>query len=512
MRIENSIKNIYVSLISQLIIILLGFISRKVFIDSLGAEYLGVNGLLTNILSMLSLVEGGMGASIIYNLYKPLANNDISTVTSLVQLYKKIYSFLAIIIFILGIIMYPFLGIFLKEQDNIPFLGIVYFIFILKNMVSYFNAHKWSLITADQKGYVLTGYNLLFNIITTITKIIILLYTSNYILYLLIELIIFIIQNIWNGHIVNKRYPYIKVKEKYELHNEIKSNIIVNVKSIFLHNIGSYCVFSTDNLLISALINTKTVGLYSNYTMILTYTQAFLNQFTGGVGASIGHLIATENTEKGYTIYRTFYLINFWIYSLATISLYNVVEPFIDVWLGDGLLLSHGTFIVILINFYLTGMRNPINLFKEKSGIFAPDRYLPLIEAVINLVASLILTNWFGLVGIFLGTTVSTLLIPFWTQPKIVFKCVFERSIIEYFKTYFYYVSITIISGLLSAYICNLIPYDGFLLVLVRGLISVGICSICYLLLFYRSEEFKYIISIFKPRISKLVRERKQVI
>ena len=224
MRVENSIRNIHVSIITQIIITLLGFISRKVFIDNLGTEYLGVNGLLTNILSMMSLVEGGIGAAIVYDLYKPLAENNEDKVIALIQLYKKIYGILAIIIFVLSIIIYPFLGRIMKNDSSISFLGVVYFLFVFKNMISYLNAHKWSLINADQKGYVLAKYNLLFNIITTISKIIILTVTQNYILYLLIECLIFIIQNIYNGKIVNDRYPYIKTKKIYKIDESTKNN------------------------------------------------------------------------------------------------------------------------------------------------------------------------------------------------------------------------------------------------------------------------------------------------
>ena len=136
MRIDNSIKNIYISILSQVVIVVLGFLSRKVFLDNLGSEYLGINGLLTNILSMLSLVEGGIGTSIIYNLYKPLAENDIEKTTALVQLYKKSYGILAIVIFILSVIMYMFLGTFIKDGTTVPFVGVVYFIFVIKNIVS----------------------------------------------------------------------------------------------------------------------------------------------------------------------------------------------------------------------------------------------------------------------------------------------------------------------------------------------------------------------------------------
>lgn len=210
MRTKNSIKNICISILTQIVITLLGFVSRKVFIDNLGTEYLGINGLLSNVLSMLSLVEGGIGTSIVYNLYKPLAENDEPRIIALVQLYKKLYGILAIIIFGLSLTLYPFLGILMKDGSTVTSINIIYFIFVSKNIISYLNAHKWSLINADQKGYVLAKYNLIFNILTTVSKIIVLVVTNNYILFLLIEIAIFVIQNLWNGKVVNERLSIYK--------------------------------------------------------------------------------------------------------------------------------------------------------------------------------------------------------------------------------------------------------------------------------------------------------------
>lgn len=504
MRTKNSIKNIYFSIVTQVVITLLGFLSRKIFLDNLGSEYLGINGLLTNVLSMLSLVEGGIGTSIVYNLYKPLSDDDESKIIALVQLYKKLYGMLAVVIFLLSMCLYPFLGILIKEGTSIPYLRIVYFIFVVKNIISYLNAHKWSLINADQKEYVLAKYNLIFNVITTVSKIVILLLTNNYIVYLLIELTIFVMQNIWNGKVVNKRYPYISTKEKYKVDIKTKKNLITNVKAIFLHNIGRYCVFGTDNILISALINLKTVGLYSNYTMVIGQLSSLLTPILNGIGASVGNLIAMESKEKNYNIFNVVYLVNFWIYSICTVFLYNLLEPFIDWWLGNGLLLDKLTLIIILSNFYLTGLRTSIDIFKSRAGIFSPDKYVPLLEAVINLGASLILVRYFGLAGIFLGTTISTIAVPIWTQSKLVYNKIFNKSVIEYFKKYFIYLILTIISGLITTDLCQLVVINNeFLSLVIKGVICISIPNIIYIILFFNTKEFKYLLSIGKPILNK---------
>lgn len=511
MRINNSIKNIYISVLTQIVVILLGFLSRKVFLDNLGSEYIGINGLLTNILSMLSLVEGGIGVSIVYNLYKPLAENDIPKITALVQLYRKIYGILAIVIFILSLLMYIFLGVFIKGGTNIPFIGVVYFILVLKNMVSYLNAHKWSLINADQKGYIITKYNLIFKVVSTILNIIVLKLTKNYILFLLVELVIFIIQNIYNGKIVNDRYPYVKIKEKYKIDEKTKQNLIINVKAIFLHNIGSYCVFGTDNLLISSFVGLTTVGLYSNYTMITGQLTALLAPILNGIGASVGNLIATESKEKSYQIFNVTYLVNFWIYSFSVIFLYNLLEPFINWWLGEGLLIDRLAFIFILINFYLTGLRNSINIFKSKAGIFKNDKYIPLLESIINLAASIILVKYFGFAGILIGTTISTIMFPLWTQSKLVYNKIFEKSVTEYFRKYLFYIVVTLLTGMITTFICNkLVLGSEFISLVAKGIICIIIVNLVYILLFYKTNEFKYILNIINPMIIKLKNKLKR--
>lgn len=494
MRTKNAIKNISMSLFSQIVILILGFVSRKVFIDNLGAEYLGVNGLLTNVLSMMVLIEGGIGISIVYNLYKPLAENDKEKIIALVQLYKKAYRVLALIMLMISCGLYPLLGYIMKLDKPISGMFIVYSIFVAKNVISYLNAYKWALINADQKGYVLARSNLVFQIVTTISKIIILIETKSYIIFLLVEVAIFIIQNIINTIIVYKRYPYLRERSKHVIDNSTKENINKNVRAMFLHNIGGYLVFGTDNILISTFISVKAVGLYSNYTMIINQLDGLLSPIIGELGAGIGNLIATEGEGKTYEVFEISYFVSFWIYSFASIFLYVLLQPFINWWIGEGYLLDNFTFIVILMNFYINGMRGPIATFKNKGGMFVQDKYVPLIEGIINLIGALILIKYFGLVGVFLGTTISTLVTVFWNQPRIVYKNLFKKPVKEYFTKYAIYVLITILTGIITVEVCNLLIRGySFISLVGRGILCVSIINLIYIIIFFKTKEFKAI-------------------
>lgn len=502
MRIENSIKNISIGIITQIIMTLLGFISRKVFIDNLGAEYLGINGIMTNVISILGLVESGIGISIVFSLYKPLADKDESKVIALMQLYKNIYKVIAIVVLGLSLFLYPFMSAIMKNNTlSSGTIAIVFFAFVAKNIISYLFAYKWSIIGADQKGYILSKRNLYFSMALTILKILILKISKNYILFILFEVLFTIIQSVINGRIVDKLYPYLKTNKKYEVDKETKNIIVTKVKALFLHSIGSQCIFGTDNLLISSFVSVKVVGLYSNYTMIINQLSSLVAPVIGGIGASVGNLIATENEDKIYDVFKVTYLVNFWIYSFCTIFLYNLLEPFISWWIGSSYLLDKYTFLVILINFYLTGMRTSINTFKSKAGAFEQDKYAPIIEGIINLVVSIILVKQIGLVGIFIGTTISTLVIPFWNQPRIIYKYLFNQSLISYLNRYLAYVLITLIVGLITTNINTALFIDtSFISLIGRGLICVGIINIIYICIFYNTKEFKYILNIFKTK------------
>lgn len=505
MRTTHSIKNISISIFYQLVVVLLGLISRRVFLDSLGVEYLGVNGLLTNVLSVLMLVESGIGTSIVYNLYKPLAENNTSQIIALIQLYKKAYTGLAFIVLLITVIVYPFLGYFIKGGNNIPNLPIIFFIFVVKTMISYLNAHKWSLINADQRGYILAKMNLVFQILSTVVKIVVLILTHNYIFFLALELVIYGLQNIVNGSIVNKRYPFIKTKDKYPIEKTTMDNIKTNVKAMFFHSIGGYIVFGTDNIMISSFIGLTAVGLYSNYTMIIDQLRALMNPVLAGIGASVGNMIATENSEKNYFIFKIVYLLNFWLYSFCVIFLYNLLEPFLNWWLGGDYLLNKLTFGFILINVYLTGMRTAISTFKSKAGLFVQDKYAPLFEGFINLISSLLLVKSIGLPGIFIGTTISTITTVFWTQPYIVYKNVFQKPVRLYFLKYGFYSMLTVVTCFITTNICNyFVEGNGLLALIIKGTISVVVPNLIYIAIFYKSKEFQYIMNVLSLRLPGL--------
>ncbi|WP_249292161.1 lipopolysaccharide biosynthesis protein [Metabacillus flavus] len=503
MRVKNSIVNILFGLGNQALITSLSFFSRTVFINTLGIEYLGINGLLTNILAMLSLAEAGIGASIMYSLYKPVAEQDKDKINALMNFFRKAYLAIAAVVLLLGLSIMPFLGLFTKDT-NVDQLYLIYGLFLLNTVLPYLYVYKNSFLNICQKGYIVTGIYSVSTIISTLLKICVLHFTENYLLYLLIETSTTLLTSIILVKIVNRKYPYLLEKNSARLDEETRGNIVRNVKAIVLQNIGNYLIFGTENIIISSFISVAAVGLYSNYKMLIEISRTFINQINNNVYHSLGNLVAKESKEKVFSIYKVYSLINFWLYSLVSVTMMIIITPFIKLWIGSDFLLNEEILYILVFTFFERGMRNPITTVKTTSGIFAEDRYAPIIQAVFNLIISIILVQNIGLAGVFLGTFISSLLVPFWYTPYLVFSKIFKLSLVSYFKLYFSYLSIGISMYILVNYLSSFVSNDNLISLLIKSALIVFIINLFYVAIFYKTKEFQYLVVIIRGFKSKL--------
>lgn len=497
MRVKSSLFNIAAGLANQFIITALSFISRTVFITTLGIEYLGVNGLFTNILAMLTLAEAGLGVSIMYSLYKPVAENDHDRINILMKFYRNTYMVIAAIVLMLGLSLMPFLNFFIKDA-KVEDIHLIYLIFLLNTVAPYFYVHKNSFLNVSQKGYIVTGIYSISSIISVCIKIGILHYTQNYILYLIIDSVITISNSIILAVIVNRMYPYLKAKVKGKLDSQTKGEITKNVKAIVLQNLGNYLIFGTDNIIISSFVSVAAVGLYSNYNMLIEICRSFVNQVFNNIYHSVGNLVASESTEKIYSIYKVYRLVNFWFYSFFTIFLSIMLEPFISIWLGSEFLLDGGLLIILMLIFYERGMRNSITTVKTTAGIFHEDRYAPILQALINLSVSIFLVKSIGITGVFIGTLVSQLLIPFWTTPYLVYKKVFNLKIGSYYFQYLLFLIIGIATYFITSELSRQIIIENYYSLIVQGIICMIVPNIIYIFLFRKTNEYQYLWGIVK--------------
>lgn len=495
---KNSLINIKYAMYGQVAGLLLNFVMRIVFVKILSAEYLGVEGLFTNILDMLSLAELGVGTSIIYSLYKPIAENDKEAIKTLMKLYKKMYVLIGMIIGIVGICITPFLNYFIKSMPNIQHLKLIYIMFIINSAISYFYSYKRSLIIAHEKRYITTIYRYGFYIAMCIAQILALFITRNYILFLSLLIINTVLENICVAHKADRMYPYLKDKDVKKLPKETRTTIVRNIRAMMYHRIGSIVVGGTDNLLISKFVGVIVVGMYSNYLVIIQGLNLLIGNIFIGITSSIGNLGVTESEERLREAFDNVNFIGFCAFGFSSICLLNLFNPFIYLWLGKDYLFSWKLMLLIVINFYLTGMRKSVLTFRDALGLYWYDRYKAVFEAAINLIVSLILIKAFSTAGVFLGTMISTITTCFWVEPFILYKYGLRCSCKSYFTKYISYTLVTIFTAYLTTIACNSITGYTVILFFVRLLICITITGVIFIIAFYRTKEFKYWIQTMK--------------
>lgn len=492
-RTEKSIINFLCALIGQGLGLLISFISRIFFIKLLGNEYLGLNGLFTNILSVLSLAELGVGTAITYSLYKPIADNNTRKLKMLMQFYKKVYTLIGIIILILGICITPFLNLFLKEIPTINNIELIYILFVINTAISYFYSYKTNLIIANQKNYITTIYHYISIIILNIVQIIYLFFQKNYIGYLFLQIIATLLENILISAKANKMYPYLKNKTKIPLDFTTKNSIIKNTKAMMMHKIGGVVVNSTDNILISIIIGLSSVGLYSNYYLIINALNKIISQLYSSITASVGNLCASSTKIKQYLIYKSINFLTFWIYSFSSICLLILFNPFIEIWLGKEYLFSMDIVLILVINYYITGMRKSVLTFREATGLFEKDKYKALVESIVNIVFSILLAKKLGILGIFLGTFISSISTCVWVEPYILYKYGFNRKITIYFKNYLKQFILTILLASFTYFICSKIDINIYANFIIYSIICLMVPNAILYFIFSDSREFKYL-------------------
>lgn len=494
MRALNSAKNTVVSIIMSVVTILIGIITQKIFINILGTEYLGINGLFNNILSMLAIAELGIGSAIVYSLYEPIAKNDKEKIKTLLQFYKVSYRIIALIVCVIGVILIPFLPTIVGENSIKENIIYIYLLFLSDTIISYLLTYKRSIIQANEKAYIINIIHIIYLITMNTLQIVFLMLTKNYILYLIIKIVFRMLENIVITIFANKKYPFIKEKNVEKIDKETKKGILKKVKGLLFHKIGGFIVSGTDNIIISTFFGVATVGLYANYYTIINAVGTLFSQIFSSLTASVGNLLTEKNKEKNYNIYKNMLFVNVWMYCFASIALICMMEPFIKIWIGGEYLLEYSVLVTLCINFYLQGMRKTIGVFKDAAGIFHEDRFVPIFESLINIVASIIFLKIFGLKGVFIGTITSTLFLLIYAYPKYIYNPIFGKKTINYWKENIKYFIFSMILAIITILLTNIIKVNNnFFQLIINGIIVIIVPNTIIYLMFRKREEFEYI-------------------
>lgn len=487
-RTEYSIMNTGMSVLVRVGTILLGYISRIVFAHVLGQDYVGVSGLFLDVFKLLSVAEIGIETSITYALYRPIAEGDRARQQALLRLYRNFYLGVAGAVLAIGLVMFLFLDGLIAGQPRVEGLHWIYLMYLTHAVASYVCAHRRIIIDAHQKMYISMAHYGIWMTVQYGLQIAVLLLTRNFYLYLAIYIICTLLYNLSLYRRAGRDYPYIREKRPMPLPAEERKGIWRNIRAMAMHKVGDAIIRNTDSLLISSLIGIVSTACYTSYYLIIGSVRQVFDQIFRGLTASIGNLGVCDAEEKLVRVFESTMFVGFWIYGFSAICLLELLGPFIAVSFGDAYLFPMAVTLVLCINYYLNGMRQATLAFRDSLGLFRYDRYRGITEAALNLVLSIVLALRMGVMGIFLGTSISQVAVSLWLEPLMLYRHRLHRPVRQYFARYAGYTAATLFCGALTHVICALLGGSGWAALAVRIPVCFLVPNILIWLCFRKTE------------------------
>ena len=506
-RTEYSILNILTGIGGYFLNTIIGVVCRMVFVRCLSADYLGVNGLFTNILTMLSLAELGVGGAIVYALYKPLAENDEAKIASLMKLYSKAYRAIGALIAVVGLALMPFIDLIIQEQPDISeSIYLLYVINLFNTASSYFFSYRSSLLIAAQRNYIVGGINYAITILQSILQMVFLLKFRNYLGYLLIQTAGTLIFNIIVSYVAGRQFPFIRKKDALPLPKNEQRVLFSNIRDLMIYKVSGLLVNSTDNILITFFKGLATTGFASNYTLLVNTLNSLLSQVFNGLIASIGNHNATESTEKRYQMFSFLNMMNFWIFGWAALGIFFCSSDLVQLCFGEEYVLSVEIPFVMALNFFSVGMMNAVWTYKHTLGLFHYGRFIQFFTGILNIFFSVLLGTYWGLFGILFATFVSRALTSLWYDPYAVFKYGFEKPPAAYVKKLVKYIVVLLIAALLCRISFSAIGGSLVSRTLLKILLCSVVTNLVFMAAFCRTAEFEMLKTFLGQIWSKLLK------
>lgn len=498
-RTTKTIRNTISGIINKLITVLMPFVVRTIIIYALGLEYAGLNGLFTSILQVLNLAELGINTAVIYCMYKPMATNDTDLLCALLKYIRKLYYIIGCVITGAGLLLIPFLPRLIS--GNVPdglSITLMYCIYLFNTAIGYFfYSYKATLLNAGQRVGIFSNISSAIIFLQSIAQIVVVLVFRNYYLYLITMPIFTLATNFWVSYSVKKLYPDITCRN--ELSEEIKSDVVVHVKGLFVTRICNTTRNALDSIFISAFIGLTTVAIYGNYYYIMFAVTGILNSITTAMTASVGNSLVTESVKKNYCDMRKFNFLFNWIVGFCTCCLLTMYQPFMKIWVGAKGMFSFEMVIIFCAYFYFMNIGSIRAVYHDAAGLWWEARYRAIFEAVLNVVLNLILTNLLGAFGTVLGTLISLIIVNYMYGTQIVFKYYFKTiSVKEYFLDNGKYGVVALIGCFFCYLVMSRIKYEGFLGLIIAFIISLVLFNGIYFLFFHRTKLYKENLGIVK--------------
>lgn len=495
-------------MIAQILSMVMGFISQRFFLRYLGLEVVGINSVITETLGFLSFAELGVGTAISFRLYKPLTQNDTNELAALMKLYRTLYQIIGIVVLVAGLGLSFMLPIFINDTSfDFKFIYCAYFVQLIATASTYFFAYKRSLIFVDQKQFVCKISDISCNIVFSIFRILILIFTCNYHLYLIVQLLQTLTSNIILSCYCNKNYPFVKVKMK-ERYHDIRG-MFKDTKDVLLGRVAGYVYSSTDNLVISTFSGIVSAGGLSNYRYVTNSVKNLSYGITDSITATIGNSVQLRNKEDNYQMFQKYTFIRFVLANIMVTGICMCTEAFVGVFFGTEYIMHYSVLWLIAADIYIGVVYGPSGEFINVLGYFKYEKYINILGALINIGLSVLLVQFIGIQGVLIGTVISQVF--FWISKSALLYWKYFESWKRYMNIWMDYLKYTILT-IVQVWILHLLKqrwlfqrYD-IVAFLLEGIGSVVASILLITIFFGRTKEYHYLITIVKQLCSRLMK------
>lgn len=506
-RLSKSIKNLQVAWIGQFLNILAKFVMRRFFVRYISDDYLGLDAVFTNIIGLMDLAELGIGSAVFYALYKPLAEQNEEQVLGVMQLLAKVYRLIALILCGVGVLLMPLLTVITPEARGVPNVQLLFGFYLANTVVSYLFTYKGLLASADQKNYITLRNHYIFVVSLNVTQIIIIYLTHNFVVYAAVQSMFTLAEGISLSWIMDRKYPILRRKDKVCLPENITRKIWSDVRKIVVGRAGNTIISSTDNLILSNVVGLSKTGAYSNYVLVKASLQAIVCQFQSAVSASIGNMAASGEREKELEYFWFLNFITTSLYAVTSVCMFNLMQPFIVYWLGGNYLMDYGVLFCITVVYYLGGIRGLFKTFSMAHGVFDLEAKKAILEVVANLVISILLAVKIGLIGVLLGTVISSLFVGIPLELLNVELALPEISKRRYVKELIVYAFGTVIVLFISMRFCDMVSMHWYIRLPLGAMISVVVFGVVWWVLFGRTIMFRRTVELAKGIVRERIRK-----
>ena len=488
-RTAKSLRNARAALLFYFLNLLLQFFSRKIFLDYLGSELLGLNITAQNLLGFLNLAELGIGSAVAYNLYKPLFEGNRQTINEIVSIQGWLYRRVAYVVLAGAcVLMFFFPWIFAKAQVSLGYAYGSFAVLLVSSLLGYFVNYRQIVLAADQQQYRITYSTQSIRIIKVILQILAIRFLSHgYVWWLVLELLMAVLSSYALDRCIRKVYPWLRTvtNRGAELQKRYPG-IITKTKQIFFHQMATYVLTQTSPLVIYAYASLTLVTVYGNYLLIINGITQLMDALINGVGAGVGNLVAEGDKQRVKSVFWELTTLRMWLASVACFGIYSLGHSFITLWLGAEYVFPQSAYILLMgITFIQLSRTNEI--FIRAYGFFQ-DIWAPVIEAVLNLGLSVILGYYYGLTGILSGVLISLLVMVVGWKPYFLYRYGFQESVWEYAWRYgkllvgigvAYWVSRYLIDA------CSFLSYINYGRWLLSALVIMTIYVVVSIFIFY---------------------------